>query len=128
MLRNYYFYPAGATLTIVIAYSMVLPFAAAGNHQLANATNKVEYDSTSTICIDDRPCVTTICINNQQCHIITSNYTNAGNSTNNKHSIVSPFPQKRLTCNCNHVIRSFNQEASTTWGDRLISSMIISSS
>jgi hypothetical protein len=73
---------------------MVLPFAAAGNHQLANATNKVEYDSTSTICIDDMPCVTTICINNQQCHTITSNYTNAGNSTNNKHSIVSPFPQK----------------------------------
>jgi spore coat protein CotH len=96
MLRNYYFYPASATLTIVIAYSMVLSFAATGNHQLANATNKVEYNSTSTICIDDRPCVTTICINNQQCHTITSNYTNTGNSTNNKHSIVSRFPQKNI--------------------------------
>ena len=61
MMGNYYFYAVIAVVTIVIAYSMVLTFAAlVGNHLHANAINStVAYNSTSTICVDDRPCVTT---------------------------------------------------------------------
>jgi hypothetical protein len=86
MMGNYYSYAVIAVVTIVIAYSMVLTFAAlVGNHLHANAINStVEYNSTSTICVDDRPCVT-------------SNSTNLDNSTNSKkHTIVSSFPQGNI--------------------------------
>ena len=95
MMRNYYFYSVIAVVTIVI----VLIFTAlVGNNLPANAIkNTVEYNSTSTICVDNKPCVTTICINNQQCHTITSNSTNTDNSTNSKkHTIVSSFPQENI--------------------------------
>jgi hypothetical protein len=95
MMRNYYFYSVIAVVTIVI----VLTFTAlVGNNLHANAINStVEYNSTSTICVDNKPCVTTICINNQQCHTITSNSTNTDNSTNSKkHTIVSSFPQENI--------------------------------
>jgi hypothetical protein len=62
----YYFYWAIAAVVItiitIIAYSSVLIYAAElGNqHQSASTNNKPEYNSTSTICINDKPCVTTI--------------------------------------------------------------------
>lgn len=98
MTRNYYyFYLAIGAIVIITAYSLVSMFATLGNHQQpANAINKVEYNSTSTICIDYKPCVTTICINNEPCHTITSNSTNTDNSTNKKHTIVAPFPQENV--------------------------------
>jgi hypothetical protein len=65
-------------------------------NQLANAAARVESNSTSTICINNKPCVTTICINNQPCHTVTSNSTKADNSTDNKNIITSPFPQENI--------------------------------
>lgn len=62
----------------------------------ANAAASVESNSTSTICINNKPCVTTICINNQPCHTVTSNSTKADNSTNNKNITTSPFPQENI--------------------------------
>lgn len=62
----------------------------------ANAAAVVESNSTSTICINNKPCVTTICINNQPCHTVTSNSTKADNSTNNKNITTSPFPQENI--------------------------------
>ena len=84
---------------IIIAYSLVLIYFQQefGNHPFASAINKAEYNSTSTICINDKPCVTTICINNELCHTVTSNSTNTDNLTNNKkHTLVSPFPQENV--------------------------------
>src|SRR6266487_4603605 len=102
LIGNYYFYwaIAAVVITIIIAYSLVLIFAAEleNHHQFASAINKPEYNSTSTICINDKPCVTTICINNDPCHTVTSNSTNTDNLTNNnkKHTVVSPFPQENV--------------------------------
>jgi hypothetical protein len=97
----YYFYWAIAAVVItIIAYSSVLIYAAEfGNqHQSASANNNPEYNSTSTICINDKPCVTTICINNDPCHTVTSNSTNTDKLTNNnkKHTSISPFPQESV--------------------------------
>jgi hypothetical protein len=61
--------------------------------QSVNANSRIEFNSTSTICINDKPCVTTICINNQPCRTFTANSTNTGNSTNNPNSIILP-PQQ----------------------------------
>jgi hypothetical protein len=104
LIGNYYFYWAIAVVVItiiIIAYSLGLIFAAelGNHHQSASAINKPEYNSTSTICINDKPCVTTICINNEPCHTVTSNSTNTDNLTNNnkkKHTLVSPFPQESI--------------------------------
>ena len=91
MIGNYYyFYWAIAAVVItIIAYSSVLIYAAEfGNqHQSASANNNPEYNSTSTICI-----------NNDPCHTVTSNSTNTDNLTNNnkKHTPVSPFPQESV--------------------------------
>ncbi len=93
-MRSYYVYYAIAAIIIGIAYSIVLMFAA--HHQPANAA-QIEHNSTSRICIDDKPCVTTVCINDEPCHTLTSNSTNTDNSTNNKkHMTVSPFPQENV--------------------------------
>ena len=63
------------------------------SQQHANGAN-VESNSTSTTCIDDKPCVTTICINNEPCRTITSNSTTTGNLTdNNNNPVTSPFVQ-----------------------------------
>jgi hypothetical protein len=82
---------------IIIVCSIVLMFAAVGNSQQhANGAN-VESNSTSTTCIDDKPCVTTICINNEPCRTITSNSTTTGNLTdNNKNPVTSPFFQPAI--------------------------------
>ena len=56
--------------------------------QSVNANSRIESNSTSTVCINDKPCVTTICINNQPCRTFTANSTNTGNSTNNPNSII----------------------------------------
>jgi hypothetical protein len=58
-----------------------------------NANSRIDFNSTSTVCINDKPCVTTICINNQPCRTFTANSTNTGNSTNNPNSIILP-PQQ----------------------------------
>jgi hypothetical protein len=103
LIGNYYYFYwaiAAVVITIIIAYSTVLIYAAElGNqHQSASAINKPEYNSTSTICINDKPCVTTICINNDPCHTVTSNSTITDNLTNNnkKHTPVSPLPQESV--------------------------------
>ena len=95
MIRNYYLYAAITAVVIILTYSLFLMFIAFGNHQPANATNKIEYNSTSTVCIDNKPCVTTICINNDPCHTVT-NSTNTDNSSIKRHTIVSPFPQENI--------------------------------
>jgi uncharacterized membrane protein YraQ (UPF0718 family) len=103
LIGNYYYFYcaiAAVVIAIIIAYSFVLIFAAESGyrHQSASAINKPKYNSTSTICINDKPCVTTICINNDPCHTVTSNSTNTDNLTNNdkKHTLVSPFPQQSV--------------------------------
>jgi len=61
-----------------------------------NAYNKGGSESTSTICIDDKPCVTTTCIDNEPCNkTLTTNSTNTDdNSINKKYtSLFSPFSQ-----------------------------------
>jgi hypothetical protein len=106
LIGNYYFYGAIAAAVviaiIIIAYSLVLIFARelGNNHyQSASAINKAKFNSTSTICINDKPCITTICINNDPCRTVTSNSTNTDhNLTNNNknHPLVSPFPQESV--------------------------------
>jgi hypothetical protein len=61
--------------------------------QSINANGRIDFNSTSTVCINDKPCVTTICTNNQPCRTFTANSTNTGNSTNNPNSIILP-PQQ----------------------------------
>jgi hypothetical protein len=84
-------------VAIIVVCSIVLMFAAVGNsQQYANGAN-VESNSTSTTCIDDKPCVTTICINNEPCRTITSNSTTTGNLTdNNNNPVTSPFSQAAI--------------------------------
>jgi hypothetical protein len=68
--------------------------------QPANAIDKSHSESTSTICIDDMPCITKICINNEPCNnTLTSSPTNTNhnltNNNNNKdHTLFSLFPQE----------------------------------
>ena len=57
---------------------------------------KIESNFTSTTCIDDKPCVTKVCINNELCHIITSNSTNRANNSMRKKNISPPFPQANI--------------------------------
>ena len=84
------------SIGIIIGCSIVLMFATVGySQQHANGAD-VESNSTSTTCIDDKPCVTTICINNEPCHTITSNSTTTGNSTNNNNPVNSPFSQAAI--------------------------------
>jgi hypothetical protein len=61
----------------------------------------MESNSTSTVCINGKPCVTTICIDNQPCHTITSNSTtdtnnNHNNSSDGKNIINQSFPQESI--------------------------------
>jgi hypothetical protein len=83
-----------AAIAIFLA-SIALMFTALENHHSANAA-EMESNSTSTICINGKPCVTTICINNEPCHTVTSNSTNTNNNNNSsddKNTIGEPFPQ-----------------------------------
>ena len=62
------------------------------NYQTTNAIEVVS-NFTSTICSDDKSCVTTICINDEPCRSITSNSSGMqqDNSTEeNKDKIISP--------------------------------------
>jgi hypothetical protein len=67
--------------------------------QPANAIGEVYSHSTSTICIDNTPCITKICTNDEPCNnALTSNPINTGNNltNNNKegHTLFSLFPQE----------------------------------
>jgi hypothetical protein len=69
--------------------------------QPTNAIGKEYSESTSTICINDTPCVTKICINNEPCNnTLTSSPTNTDrnltnyNNNNENHTLFSLFPQE----------------------------------
>jgi hypothetical protein len=86
---------------MIISYSTVLMLGVAGNKHLQQPAIaiKIESNFTSTTCVDNKPCVTRICINNEPCHIITSNSTHTdNNSTNNKkkNAIAPSFPQASI--------------------------------
>ena len=87
-------------IIFMIISSSVLMLGVAGNKHLQQPAIaiKIESNFTSTTCVDNKPCVTRICINNEPCHIVTSNSTNTdNNSTNNKkNAIASSFPQASI--------------------------------
>ncbi len=68
----------------------------AGNIQQPPIVVKIESNFTSTTCVDNKPCVTKVCINNELCHIITSNSTNTANNSMRKKNISPPFPQANI--------------------------------
>jgi hypothetical protein len=53
------------------------------NYQTTNAIEVVS-NITSTVCIVDRSCVTTICINDEPCRSITSNSSNIQQDNSNE--------------------------------------------
>ena len=88
-------------IIFMIISSSVLMLGVAGNKHLQQPAIaiKIESNFTSTTCVDNKPCVTRICINNEPCHIVTSNSTNTdNNSTNNKkkNAIAPSFPQASI--------------------------------
>jgi hypothetical protein len=85
----------------MIVSSSVLMLGAAGKNQLQQPAIaiKIESNFTSTTCVDNKSCVTRIFINNEPCHIVTSNSTYTdNNSTNNKkkNAIAPSFPQASI--------------------------------
>jgi len=95
MIKHHYVYVAIAASVIIVTFSIFLTFVPLGNDQHSNAA-EVGHNSTSTICIDVKPCVTTVCINDEPCHTLTSNSTNSDHSTNKKHLTISSFPQENI--------------------------------
>jgi hypothetical protein len=81
---------------MIVSYSTVLMLEVAGNIQQPPIVVKIESNFTSTTCIDDKRCVTKVCINNELCHIITSNSTNTANNSMRKKNISPPFPQANI--------------------------------
>jgi len=81
---------------MIVSYSTVLMLEVAGNIQQPPIVVKIESNFTSTPCVDDEPCVTKVCINNEPCHIITSNSTNTANNSMRKKNISPPFPQANI--------------------------------
>ena len=81
---------------MIVSYSAVLMLEVAVNIQQPPIVVKIESNFTSTTCIDDKPCVTKVCINNELCHIITSNSTNTANNSMRKKNISPPFPQANI--------------------------------
>jgi hypothetical protein len=81
---------------MIVSYSTVLMLEVAGNFQQPPIVVKIESNFTSTTCIDDKPCVTKVCINNELCHIITSNSRNTANNPMRKKNISPPFPQANI--------------------------------
>jgi hypothetical protein len=78
-------------ITVLCVVSIALVFTMR-NYQTTNAIEVVS-NFTSTICSDDKSCVTTICINDEPCRSITSNSSGMqqDNSTEeNKDKIISP--------------------------------------
>lgn len=94
MIKGYYIYWAIAILVFAVAYSIVLTYGTIANHQDANAAN-IERNSTSTVCVDDKPCITTVCINDEPCHTLTSNSTTTDNSTS-KRKLITISPQENV--------------------------------
>jgi IS1 family transposase len=83
-----YFY----LLTAVLGETLIALVFTIRNYQTTNAIEVVS-NFTSTICNADKSCVTTICINDEPCHSITSNSSgiHQDNSTEeNKDKIMSP--------------------------------------
>ena len=81
---------------MIVSYSTVLMLEVAGNIQQPPIVVKIESNFTSTTCIYDKSCVTKVCINNELCHIITSNSTNTANNSMRKKIISPPFPQTNI--------------------------------
>ena len=85
-----YFY---LLILVLCAASIALVFTMR-NYQTTNTI--VVSNFTSTICSDDKSCVTTVCINDEPCRSVTSNSSgiHQDNSTEeNKDKIISPnFP------------------------------------
>ncbi len=81
---------------MIVSYSAVLMLEVAGNIQQPPIVVKIESNFTSTTCVDNKPCVTKVCINNELCHIITSNSTNTANNSMRKKNISPPFPQANI--------------------------------
>lgn len=77
----------------IVASSIIFIFATA-HHQFTNAS-KESSNFTSTVCIDGKHCVTTICINNEPCRTLTSNSTTSTDNSTNKDSIIIP-PQEAV--------------------------------
>ncbi len=73
--HNYVYVAIAASVIVIITYIIFLTFVPLGNDQHSSAA-EVGHNSTSTICIDDKPCVTTVCINDGPCHTLTPNSTN----------------------------------------------------
>ena len=75
---------------VVIASLIAIISVITGNQQEQQqqyaSGKRIESNSTSTVCINNKPCVTTICINNEPCRTFTANSTNIRNSTNNNSS------------------------------------------
>jgi hypothetical protein len=102
MIKKYYLCLAILAAITIFVTSIGLTFTALENRHNANAS-EIESNSTSTVCINGKPCVTTICIDNQPCHTITSNSTTSTNNKNNnnnssgsKNTISQPFPQESI--------------------------------
>jgi hypothetical protein len=99
MIKKYRLCLAIVVAIPIFVTSIALTFTALEDRHSANAS-EIESNSTSTVCINGKPCVTTICIDNQPCHTITSNSTtntnNNNNSSNGKNTVSQPFPQENI--------------------------------
>jgi hypothetical protein len=99
MIKKYRLGLVILTAITIFVTSIALTFTALENRHNANGA-EMESNSTSTVCINGKPCVTTICIDNQPCHTITSNSTtntnNNNNSSDGKNTISQPFPQESI--------------------------------
>jgi hypothetical protein len=96
MIKEYFYSIGIITIGIACTTLLVLGTTIVGNYQEHVNAAQVQSNSTSTICVNEKPCVTTICINNQPCHTITSNSTNTDNSTNKNKALDLPFPQATI--------------------------------
>jgi hypothetical protein len=86
-----------ALAAIVVAAVLIVVGGTFVALQPANAIDEIYSHSTSTICINDTPCVTKICINNEPCHnAVTSNPTNTG------HHSINPSTTKTKTSHSNN--------------------------
>jgi hypothetical protein len=77
----------------LLSYSMVL-ILTIGSHQQQLQYARGITNSTSTICINGK-CITTMCIDNEPCHTLTSNSTATAildNSTKNKGNNTLTYP------------------------------------
>ena len=93
-MKKNLFYELLSAVVVIASFTAIIAIII-GNlqqQQYANG-NRIESNSTSTVCINNKPCVTTICINNERCRTFTANSTDIGNSTNNNSSVVLPHQE-----------------------------------